>query len=111
MNSFAQHWKAILGFVVPGVVTLASAVAPSSGGGTRITSTEWITAMLACVLTSGAVYAKSNAAPPIPCAVCGGSGVAPTPVVVAPVAPLAPVVVAPVLPVVINVAPPLPPAA
>lgn len=61
MKTVAPYWKAILAFVVPGVVTLSSALAPSSGGGERITSTEWVTALFACILTAGAVYSKTNA--------------------------------------------------
>ncbi len=61
MPNLAQYWKAILGFIVPGVVTLGSAITDGSDGGSRITATEWVTALIACVLTAGAVAAKANA--------------------------------------------------
>lgn len=61
MSNLAQYWKAILGFVVPGVVTLGSAITDGSDGGSSITGTEWVTAAIACVLTAGAVYSKANA--------------------------------------------------
>ena len=61
MTKYAQYWKSILGFIVPGVVTLGAAITEDSDGGSHITGTEWATAAIACVLTAGAVYAKSNA--------------------------------------------------
>lgn len=60
-TNLAHYWKAILGFVVPGVVTLGSAITSGSDGGSTITATEWLTAAFACVLTAGAVAAKANA--------------------------------------------------
>lgn len=63
MTNLAQYWKAVLAFIVPGVVTLGSAITAGSDGGNRITSTEWLTAAFACVLTAGAVYGKANADP------------------------------------------------
>lgn len=65
MNTLAQYWKAILGFVVPGAVIIGSSVLEGSDGGTAITGSEWVTAAVACVVTAGAVAAKGNAdAPP-----------------------------------------------
>ena len=61
MNTLAQYWKAILGFVVPGAVIIGSSVTANSDGGSTITTTEWVTAAVACIVTGGAVAAKSNA--------------------------------------------------
>ena len=61
MRNYQQWWKAILAFIIPGVVTLGAAITDGSDGGSTITSTEWITAAFACVLTAGAVATKGNA--------------------------------------------------
>lgn len=61
MNKAAQYWKAILGFIVPGAVIIGSSVLEGSDGGTTITTSEWITALVACIVTAGAVAAKGNA--------------------------------------------------
>lgn len=63
MSKIAPYWKAVVGFVAPGAVTLGSAVLDTSDGGSRITSTEWITALVACLVTSAAVYSAPNRDP------------------------------------------------
>ncbi len=60
MNSFAPYWKAVVGFVAPGAVVLGSAVTEASSGGEAITAAEWVTALVACVVTSAAVYTVPN---------------------------------------------------
>jgi hypothetical protein len=62
MKNVSKYWKAIIGFVAPGIVILGSALTDASDGGSTITSTEWITALVACVATAGGVYAKANKA-------------------------------------------------
>lgn len=64
MTNFGRYWKAILGFVTPGVVVLGSAVTEASDGGSTITTTEWVTALVACVATGGLVAAKGNTEKP-----------------------------------------------
>lgn len=54
---FAKYWKAGVAFVAPGAVLVGAAVTEASEGGTTITTSEWVTALVACVVTSGAVYA------------------------------------------------------
>lgn len=63
MNQFPRYWKAAVGFVVPGVVILAAGITAGSDGGATITQTEWLTALFACILTSGGVAAKGNGNP------------------------------------------------
>lgn len=63
MNKLAPYWKAIVGFVAPGTVVIATAINDASQGGSTITQTEWVTALLAMVITGGGVYAKSNTDP------------------------------------------------
>lgn len=60
MNKVGQYWKAIMGFVAPGVVVLGSAVTSGSAGGTNITRAEWISAAVAAFATASAVYVKGN---------------------------------------------------
>jgi len=59
---FEKYWKAIAGAITPGVVVIVGAVSSGSDGGTSITTSEWVTAIAAIILTGGAVYA----APPRP---------------------------------------------
>lgn len=60
MNNVGRYWKAIVGFVAPGAVLIGSAVMEGSAGGERITTGEWVTALVACVVTSAGVAAVSN---------------------------------------------------
>lgn len=55
-----ECWKGVLGFVAPGAVLIGSAVLESSAGGDRITQAEWITAVVACVVTGSAVFSVPN---------------------------------------------------
>jgi len=65
MNSIKPYFKAVVGFVVPGAVVIGSAVLDGSDGGTAITGAEWVTAAVACIVTSGAVYAARNTPAPM----------------------------------------------
>ena len=58
-----RPWKAVVGFVAPGAVILGSSVLGGSDGGSHVTQAEWITAAVACVVTSGGVWAKGNKDP------------------------------------------------
>ena len=60
MNHIAPYWKSVVGFIVPGAVVIGSAVQAGSDGGTIITGAEWVTAIVACVVTAGAVYGVPN---------------------------------------------------
>jgi len=55
-ENVAPYWKAVMGFVIPGVVVLSNAQL-SKG---HIDSGDWVLAIFACVLTSGGVYAVAN---------------------------------------------------
>jgi hypothetical protein len=63
MDKLAPYWKAVLAFIAPGAVTIGSAVTDASDGGDRITTAEWVTALVACVVTAAAVYATPNRDP------------------------------------------------
>jgi hypothetical protein len=60
MKNIGKYWKAVAGFVAPGAVVIGSAVTDASAGGAAITGAEWVTAAVACVVTSAGVYAVRN---------------------------------------------------
>jgi hypothetical protein len=63
MTNLAPFAKAILGFVAPGAVIIGGAVTAASDGGSHITTAEWVTALVACVLTGGLVFGVPNKDP------------------------------------------------
>lgn len=63
MNKLAPYYKAVVAFFAPGAVVIGSAVTDSSRGGESITSGEWVTALVACVVTAAAVYGTPNRDP------------------------------------------------
>lgn len=60
MNRFSPYAKAILGFVSPGAVIIGASVLDSSAGGSSIVAAEWVTAIVACVVTGAGVYRVEN---------------------------------------------------
>ena len=62
-NLIARYAKAVVAFIVPGAVIIGASVAPGSDGGSTITFAEWVTAIVACVVTSAGVAVKGNADP------------------------------------------------
>ncbi len=60
LTKVKPYAKALVGFVAPGAVLIGSAVTEVSDGGTTITGAEWVTAAVACVVTSGAVWGFKN---------------------------------------------------
>lgn len=60
MNAIAPYYKAVVAFVLPGVVALVSAVQDGSPRGSSITGPEWVGILAACLLTAGGVYAVPN---------------------------------------------------
>ena len=63
LQRVAPYWKAVVGFVAPGAVLIGSAVLEGSDGGTAITVAEWVTAGVAMIVTSAAVYEVPNKDP------------------------------------------------
>jgi hypothetical protein len=61
MKNWQNYWKGILGFITPGAVIIGSSVLEGSDGGSTITAAEWVTAIVAMVVTGGLVTAKGNA--------------------------------------------------
>ena len=60
LSKVAPYAKAIVGFVAPAAVTIGAAVQDSSAGGSAITQAEWVTAAVACIVTSAAVWGTPN---------------------------------------------------
>jgi general stress protein CsbA len=52
-----KYWKAIAGAIAPGVVVIVASVTSQSEGGSTITTSEWVTAVAAIILTGASVYA------------------------------------------------------
>ena len=63
MTKIAPYWKAVVAFITPGAATIGVAVTDASAGGSAITGAEWVTAVVACLLTAGAVYTVPNRDP------------------------------------------------
>lgn len=63
IDLIARYRKAVLGFIAPGAIIIGSAVTSASDGGTAITGAEWVTAVVACIVTGAAVGAVSNKPP------------------------------------------------
>lgn len=57
MNRIGRYWKALAGAVAPGAVLIGAAVTEGSPGGASITQSEWVTAVVAVIVSGGAVYA------------------------------------------------------
>lgn len=51
-----KYWKAIAGAIAPGVVVIVASVTEQSESGSTITTSEWITAVAAIILSGAAVY-------------------------------------------------------
>jgi hypothetical protein len=63
VDLIARYRKAVLGFIAPGAVIIGSSVQTGSDGGSAITGAEWITAVVACIVTGAAVGAVGNKPP------------------------------------------------
>lgn len=60
MNTVSRYWKAVVGFIAPGAVLIGAATLSESAGGDHITQSEWITALVACIVTASGVAAVRN---------------------------------------------------
>jgi hypothetical protein len=61
MATVSRYWKAVIAFVAPGAVLIGAATLSESAGGDHITQSEWVIALVTCVVTASGVAAKSNA--------------------------------------------------
>lgn len=60
MEKVAPYWKAVVGFLAPGLLVIVSSVLEGSAGGEAITQAEWITAVATAFITSAGVYTVRN---------------------------------------------------
>jgi hypothetical protein len=60
MEAIAPYWKAVMAFLAPAATIVIASVLETSDGGSRITGSEWITALATAVLTAGTVYTVPN---------------------------------------------------
>lgn len=61
MSLIGLYWKAVVGFLAPGVVTLVAAVQDSSPAAGSVTGAEWVGIAAASILTAAGVYAAPSA--------------------------------------------------
>ena len=62
MENWQHYWKGILAFLVPGAVVIGSSVTGNSDGGSTITTAEWVTALVAMIVTGGLVDGQGQRA-------------------------------------------------
>ncbi len=60
MDTVGRYWKAIVGFIAPGAVIVGSSTLSGSDGGSNITTAEWVTAIVACIVTAAGVGVVKN---------------------------------------------------
>lgn len=63
MEKIAPYYKAITAFVVPFLTQIVAAMTDASDGGSTITSSEWLTALLTSLVAGGVVFAVPNKDP------------------------------------------------
>jgi uncharacterized membrane protein HdeD (DUF308 family) len=63
VNAIAPYLKAVVGFIVPGIIALFAAVSDGSDNGQTITGPEWIGILAACILTAAGVWGVPNRDP------------------------------------------------
>jgi len=60
MDKIAPYYKAVAGFLIPFLTQIAAALTARSDGGTTITQSEWLTAILTSLAAGGVVFAVPN---------------------------------------------------
>jgi hypothetical protein len=63
LEKVAPYYKALAGFLVPFLGSLATALVESSDNGSEITGSEWLQAVLVALVAGGAVFAVPNRDP------------------------------------------------
>lgn len=63
LDKISPYYKAVTGLLVPFLGSLGSALLEDSAGGTAITSSEWITAVVLGLVAGGAVFTIPNLDP------------------------------------------------
>lgn len=60
MNKIAPYYKAATAVVVPFLGAVGAALTAQSDGGSNITATEWLGAIVLALVSGGAVFAVPN---------------------------------------------------
>jgi hypothetical protein len=63
MEKIASYYKAVTGFVVPFLGSIGTALLDDSAGGSAITASEWISAVVLGLVSGGAVFGVANKDP------------------------------------------------
>lgn len=63
MEKIAPYYKAVVAFLVPFLTQIVAALATQSDGGSSITTSEWLTALLTSLAAGGVVFAVPNKDP------------------------------------------------
>lgn len=63
MTKIAPYYKAVAGLLVPFLGSLGTALLDDSAGGSSITASEWISAVVIGLAAGGAVFQISNKDP------------------------------------------------
>lgn len=63
MEKIAPYYKAVTGLLIPFLGSIGSALLADSAGGTAITASEWLTAVVLGLVAGGAVFAVPNKDP------------------------------------------------
>lgn len=63
MEKIAPYYKAVTGVVVPFLGSIGTALLDDSAGGSAITASEWISAVVLGLVAGGAVFAVGNKDP------------------------------------------------
>lgn len=63
MDKIAPYYKAVTGFLVPFLGSLGTALLEDSAGGSTITASEWISAVVLGLVAGGAVFTIPNKDP------------------------------------------------
>jgi hypothetical protein len=63
MNKIAPYYKAVVGFAVPFLSQIIAALLGTSDGGSSVTTSEWLTAVVTSLVAGGVVFAVPNKDP------------------------------------------------
>ena len=63
MNTIAPYYKAVTAFLVPFLGQIIAALTATSDGGSAITTSEWLTAVVTSLVAGGVVFSVPNKDP------------------------------------------------
>lgn len=63
MEKISPYYKAVTALLVPFLTQLVAAMTDTSQGGSAVTTSEWLTALITSLVAGGAVFAIPNKDP------------------------------------------------